>query len=194
MPDSELVAAARKGDDVSFELLVERYLKTVYNFCVRLLGNAADAEDVVQTTFLKTWSNLSSFQQGANFKSWLLAIARNAAIDVMRKKRDIPFSMFTDTMGNNVIENAIDDTELLPEELLVRAEQKNALEELLQKLPMPQREVLLLHYTEYLTFAKIGKILHEPANTVKSRHARGIRLLRTLMTKMHQNNGPIRIE
>ena len=190
--DSELIAATLAGDQHAFEKLVERYLKAVYNFVLRLSGSAIDTDDAVQNTFLNAWSGLSSFKPGGSAKQWLFAIARNAIMDMLRKRRDIPFSVFEDDEGTNPIADAMTDVAPLPEEVLIRAEQHNTVQALLRELPLSQREILLLHSVEYMTFAEIGQVLGQSVNTVKSRHLRGIRLLRKLLVEKHQNDGSAR--
>src|ERR1700674_1494616 len=84
--DEELVAYYLRGDEkAAFSDLVERHLKGVYSFALRFVGSKEEAEDIAQETFFKAWKNLKKYQQQTSkFKTWLLHIARNSAIDFLR--------------------------------------------------------------------------------------------------------------
>ena len=96
----------------------------------------------------------------------------------MRKRKDVAFSSFTNEDGDNVLLETLADEEPLPDALVEKAQDAQALAELLTTLTYPQREILILHYTNGLTFEEIGQVLGEPLNTVKSRHRRAVMALR----------------
>lgn len=181
--DQELVEEYLSGDEGAFELLAKRHLKGVYSFILRFVGDAEATEDLTQETFLKAWKGLKSYNpQKSSPKTWLLRIARNSAIDFMRKRKHIPFSEFEHD-GENILTETIPDTGKLPDEIFAEAEDASAVQQALAALPARGREVLLLYYTNDLTFAEIGTLLGEPANTVKSRHRRALLQMRTLLPK-----------
>src|SRR3989344_8556837 len=181
--DQKLIVDYLNGDDGAIAFLIDRHLKGVFNFIRRLAGNREEAEDITQETFLKMWRNLKKYRLGENFKTWLFTIARNTAINYMRKKRNFAFSDFEDDKGENALTESLTDTEPLPDEIFAKAEEKKLLEYALDKLSLPHRETILLYYTEHLTFIsmKSEKILGEPLNTVKSRHRRALIELRKLL-------------
>ncbi|MEI6553527.1 MAG: sigma-70 family RNA polymerase sigma factor, partial [bacterium] len=76
----------------SFNILVERYAPSVYLFIFKLVGNKEDSEDIVQETFIKAWQKLAKFDTDLSFKTWLFSIAKNSAVDKLRKKKSIAFS------------------------------------------------------------------------------------------------------
>ncbi len=88
MPQTEIatVALARDGDSDAFRTLVERHSRAVFRLAHRMTGNAADAEDVVQDTFLKAYKQLGRFESRANFGTWLHRIAVNCSIDLIRSR------------------------------------------------------------------------------------------------------------
>src|SRR5580698_6338138 len=90
--DAALVAAFMKGDGDSFAALVDRYMPMVYKFTYRYVGNADMANDIVQDVFIKVWKNIHKFDQKKNFKTWLLTIAKNTALDAVKKKKAVLFS------------------------------------------------------------------------------------------------------
>ena len=83
----QLIANYLKGDQESLEILVRQYLKVIYSFVFRYVGNAEDAEDITQEVFVRVWRNLKRFNQEQSFKTWLFAIAKNAALDFLKKKK-----------------------------------------------------------------------------------------------------------
>src|SRR5262249_47995045 len=137
-------------------------------------------------TFVKAWRSIKSYRQSASkFKTWLLRIARNTSIDFLRKKKHIPFSAFNDDT-QNLIAETIPDPAPLAEELFSKDEDSRALVHALGELSPPHREILLLYYTNDLTFEEMGELLGQPANTVKSRHRRAVLALRALLTQSTQ--------
>ena len=184
--DEYLINAYREGDEGVFTELVERHLKSTYSFAVRLTGNENDAEDIVQESFLKAWKHLKKFDpQKARFKTWLMQIVRNTAIDSLRKKRIVPLSTF-DIEGENVLSDTLPDDAPLPDEIAAYAGDVAALESALQQLSPPYREILLLYNGNDFSFDEAASILKIPTNTAKSRHRRAIQTLRDIV-RMHPN-------
>lgn len=184
--DAELIVGSVQGNEKNFEILVKRYLKGVYNFVYRMIGDTSDAEDIAQETFIKVWKNIKKYNPEKSFKTWLFSIARNTVIDYLRKRKNLPFSNFEDTEGNNFLTENLTDPEPLPDELLARAENKEFLDNALKQLSIIYKEVLILHYQEHLTFEEIGQVLKKPSNTVKSQHRRGLIELRKILQITHQ--------
>ena len=92
------------GDESAFAELTKRHLSGVYSFVVRYVGNAEEAEDITQDTFLKAWKSLKKYDPSSSkFKTWLFRIARNTSIDFLRKKKHVPFSQFETEGGVNVL-------------------------------------------------------------------------------------------
>jgi RNA polymerase sigma-70 factor (ECF subfamily) len=180
--DEDLISAYLGGEEPAFAELTGRHLGGVYSFIARFVGNAEEADDITQETFLKAWKSLKKYDsRTSKFKTWLLRIARNSAIDFLRKKKHIPFSQFETEEGVNILTETVPDTEELPDALLIKLEDAEELHKTLEKLPPKAREILLLYYTNDLTFEDIGEMLGEPTNTVKSRHRRAIQLLRKIV-------------
>ena len=176
--DKELIERHLIGDGNAFAILVDRYLPQIYNFTYRLTGNKEEAEDISQETFIKTWKHLESFQTEENFKTWIYKIARNTAIDHLRKKKSIQFTDMENSEGENPLIERTADILPLPDELYRRAEEKELLEKLLDELPVIYKEVLVLYYNEELNFREIAEIQGKPIDTVKSQHRRATMLLR----------------
>lgn len=173
MDDNQLISKVLDGDEEMFAEIVNIYLKAIYNFVYRLAGDRDAAEDLTQETFVKAWKNLKRFDQGRSFKTWLFTIAKNTTFDWLKKKKEIPFSTFTDEEGESWLENVADEN-ILPDEILERKNIAEELDIILQKLPPHYRAILLLHHKEDFSLHEIAEILGEPYNTIKSRHQRGI--------------------
>jgi len=181
-PDQNLVREYLKGDKDSLEILIKKYLSPIFNFVLRLVENKQDAEDITQEVFVKVWKNIKKFNQRKNFKTWLFTIAKNTTFDFLRKKKVTYFSDLEDKEGKNWVVDSLADPSPLPPEILERKELARDLERALKKLPPKMRAVLLLYYNEHLTLRAIAEILDEPLNTVKSRHRRGLVLLKKLLS------------
>ena len=174
----ERVSAKEK---VAFDILLEMYMPVVFRFCYGLLKDATMAEDITQEVFVKLWKNLKKYKSEKNFKAWLFAIARNTAIDRLRKRKNINFSEFEDQDGENSLLDSIADTAPWPDELVAKAENLRVVEELINKLPAIYREVIILRYKDQFTFEEIGKIIKRPENTVKSQHKRALAIFKKLL-------------
>lgn len=178
--DKKLIADYLQGDSEAFALLIQRNLKLVYRFVFRMVVDPQDAEEITQDTFVKFWRNAKKFNPEQNFRTWLLSIAHNTAIDLLRKRKSFVFSDF-DTEEGMSMEESIPDPEPLPVEILIQAEEKKLLDDALAKLSLVHRGVLILHYQEQLTFNEIGLILNKSLNTVKSHHRRALAAMRKIL-------------
>ncbi len=181
--DAQLIAAFMKGDGDSFAALVDRYMPMVYKFIYRYAGNADAANDIVQDVFIKVWKNIKKFDQKKNFKTWLLTIAKNTALDAIKKKKGILFSRIEDgeTDLDAFLAPYIESPDL-PDELLQKKQTKAELARVLQELNPSYRSVLLLRYAEHLKFREIAATLQEPVDTIKSKHRRALIQLRAMLS------------
>lgn len=205
LDDKQLVKNYLAGDDSAFSELVKKYLKPVYNFLYQLTnGDTTVLDDLTQVTFLKVWKNIKKFDPSrsrfatlrgkseknlapygiegsrSGFKIWLFTIAKNTAYDYFKKKKTIPFSNFIDAEGNNKLEN-ISDGEILPSELLAKADDAKVLEDALAKISDQYRLILIMHYKDDLALQEIAEILNLPYNTIKSQHQRGLLVLKKFL-------------
>lgn len=205
--DQQLITDYFKGDEESFEILVKRYLRSIYSFVYRYAGNPHDAEDITQTVFVKVWRNLKKFNprksrfatlrdrqrkspapyrtnevsSDTGFKTWIFRIARNTSIDWLKKKRHIAFSAFETEEGGNALAETLVDPSPLPDELAERENISEMLSGAMEKLSFNYCLVLILHYQHSYTFREIAEILKESIDTVKTRHRRAIAALRKLL-------------
>jgi RNA polymerase sigma-70 factor (ECF subfamily) len=177
--DRQLIESFLAGDDASFEILIKRYLKMVYNFLYRLTGGDAPlADDLTQVTFLKAWKNIKRFDVEKSFKTWIFTIAKNSARDFWKKKKTLPFSLFENSEGYNKLEEMAED-KALPNEVLEQIESTQELELVLKKLSKKHETILLLRYKDDLSLGEIASTLNLPYNTVKSQHQRALSALKS---------------
>lgn len=179
--DQELVQEVKDGTDAALQELVRRHLPSIYTFCLRYMGNAEEAQDAAQETFLKAWRNLRRYTPSRSFRTWLFAIAKNAATDIMRKRRSVAFSKFDTKEDSNVLTDTLADPEPLPEELFARASLAQEVRDALTHLKPRDRAILSMRYEEDLSFEDIAKIMKMFPNTVRSLHRRALITLRSLL-------------
>src|SRR3990167_6112895 len=181
--DEILIRKYLAGDKQSLELLIKQYLKPIYSFVSRYVGNGQEAEDITQEVFVRVWRNLKKFDQSKSFKTWVFSIAKNASLDFLKKKKAIPFSEFDTEEGGNRITDTLADPSTLPLELLEKAGMARMLNEAMEKLSPQSRMVLFLRYNDHFNFREIAESLNEPLNTVTSRHRRALIMLKNLLSE-----------
>ena len=170
-----------EGSEKFFVEIVNRYLRPVYNFVRRYGGDEKDAEEISQESFVKLWKNIRKYRKGEKFKTWFFTIARNTAIDLLRKKRHVVFSAFDSENGSNILEDTLESQEVMADKIFELSENKDLLEKLLDDLPPNYKEVLFLYYNEEMNLEEISEVLKKPLNTVKSQHRRALIKLREHM-------------
>jgi len=180
--DAELISAYLSGDEKSLEILIEKYLKAVYRFVYPIVKNSSDAEDLTQEIFVRVWKKITKFDRDKKFSSWLFAIAKNAAIDFIRRnKKTRNFSGLA--VGESFsIEETLADTQPTPAETVQMIELHKTLAPAIKKLPAIDQQIIELRDEQALTFREISKTLQTPLNTVKSRYRRALTFLRKIIT------------
>jgi RNA polymerase sigma-70 factor (ECF subfamily) len=181
--DEQLITLYIDGDDTAFDSLVRRHTNAVYGFVIRLVRRQADAEDVVQNTFIKAWKHIDSFNVNMNFRTWLFTIARNTAFDLARKRKVFAFSEFDTDTGDNVLVNSLATDEDTAIEHMMLEEDAEVVRAALATLSPAHQEILHLRYGEDLTFEEISQVVKKPMNTVKSQARRGLIELKRILTK-----------
>jgi RNA polymerase sigma-70 factor (ECF subfamily) len=163
--------ALRAGDRAEFARLVDIYSTPIYRLALKMLGNTQDAEDVLQTTFLKALQHLEEFEGRSSLSTWLYRIAANEALMLLRRKRPA-FSMDEEPVNDEGEESApaeFTDWCCLPESELLSAESKKHLDRAIQNLPEKLRVVFLLRDIEGLSIKETGEALNLTETAVKTR-------------------------
>ena len=180
--DNQLINEVLRGQESSFATLVDRHLSGIYKFAYRYVRDPQDADDVAQETFVRAWKNFKKFDQSKNLKTWLFTIAKNASLDMLKKKKPVAFSKITE--AEHELESFLAPyvaSGELPEVAIDQKFLKGDIDAALAKLPPAYRAVLALRYNEYLKFREIAEVLREPIDTVKSKHRRGLALLKNIL-------------
>jgi RNA polymerase sigma-70 factor, ECF subfamily len=168
LPDTDLVSAIRSGDQSGMAALFDRYSSVLYSVALRVLGDTGAAEDVLQDVFMQLWRNPGSFDSSrGSLGAWLAVIARNRAIDALRRRR--PESNLEDIVVSVAPDFAGDAD---------RARIAEKVRGLLGGMPLPQRAALEMAYFEGMTHTEIAAKTGEPLGTIKTRIRAGLTSLR----------------
>ncbi|MBU6231158.1 MAG: RNA polymerase sigma factor [Patescibacteria group bacterium] len=179
--DEELAELSRQKDEVAFRELMQRYMKQIFNFARQYARTAEDAEDIAQDSFFKVWKYIGRYGKGRQFRPWLYTIARNTALDHLKKKRAASFSELDDVENDLLFVDTLEDTEPLAHEAFDNARMSERVIAALDFLHPDHRAILILHYREEMTFDEIASVVGRPMNTVKSWHRRALLRLREIL-------------
>jgi RNA polymerase sigma-70 factor (ECF subfamily) len=170
--DLELVARARKGETGAFESLFRRHHRAVYRTLLGITGRPEDAEDAVQTAFLKAFQHLDQFQGASRFCTWLTRIAINEGLGRLRQHGRLESLEVEDEDGEFMPRNvrAWDDD---PEALRSRAQARELVEREILKLPAKYRVAVMLRDIQQLSAEEAAQILGLGVPTLKTHLLRG---------------------
>lgn len=177
--EKELVRRAKVGEQEAFSALVSAYEGKIYNLALRYLGNREDAMDASQETFLRMFRFLSGFQEDSSFSTWLYRICVNVCKDQLARRarrNEQPLEYGDGEEDSSPME--IPDERYDPVRLAEGREQRRILTEAIDRLPLPQREMILLRDIRGLSYEEIGQVLSLESGTVKSRLFRARESLR----------------
>ena len=174
-----LVHRAKKGDELAFKELMNRYNKAVYFLILRMVKNEADAEDLAMEVFAKVFFNLDMYTETHSFSTWLFKIASNHAIDFLRRKknkqRPLNLDQPLNAETNWFFELASEEPN--PEREFIIKQHQEELNKLIDILPEDIRIVLKLRVFDELSYKEIAAKLDLAIGTVKARLFRGRNLL-----------------
>ncbi|MBW8010034.1 MAG: sigma-70 family RNA polymerase sigma factor [Chloroflexi bacterium] len=171
--EAEWIVKAQQGDKEAFSRLVSIYQVPIYNLCFRMLGEAKDAEDAAQETFIRAYKAVKKFDIERKFSSWLFSIASNYCIDQHRRKRLTTFSYDSLPVPD------IQDSSLNIESAVTRNEGQEQVQELLESLNPKDRAAVILRYWHENSYEEIAATLSLTTSAVKSRLHRARRELAT---------------
>jgi RNA polymerase sigma-70 factor (ECF subfamily) len=189
--DAEAVARVRAGDADAFRLLMERHAGPVHRLATRMTGNAQDAEDVVQETFLRAYRNLARFEARSQFGSWLYRIAVNCAYDALRGR----------ARREGRIEPAGDEAPAFetvaaddpgPDRLLAGAEVRRRVQAAMARMSALERSAFTLRHLEGRPTAEIAGLLGLPGEAAKQSVFRAVRKLREALADQARPTARVR--
>lgn len=190
--DASLVALLLQDVDSHFRQLVETYQHQLYRLMLRQIGNAQDAEDIVQETFLRAYYALRDYAaQGIHLqhlRPWLYKIAFNLYYNRLRITQPHMFPL--DRQEENTLpEWERPDLDPGPEEMAELHESFCEVASIIAALPERYRTVLNLYYYEQFNYQEIADLLHQPAGTVKSKISRGLERVRAALAQQRLARG-----
>lgn len=178
LDDAQLVAAAQGGDRFALDRLLRRHYDRIHAVTTRIAGRTRDADDACQEALIKIVRSLPAFDGRSSFGTWAYRIATNAAIDEVRRRRRRPDLHLVDGDDDRAPIEAIDP---VAERRVEGVADRLAIDEALEQLPDEFREAVILRDVGDLDYAEIAEVLGIAIGTVKSRIARGRRLLVDLL-------------
>jgi len=174
--DKLLVARTLAGDDDAFAELLTRYRKPVLNFIYRLVGDAAEAEDVAQDVFVRAYRHLADYDPRRQFSTWLFALARNAAIDRLRYRQRHPTEPLSDIVAASLARGPSTEAESRDLGRQIAAA--------IAQLPEDQRTAIVLAEYHGLSHAEIAEVMDCSEKSVESRLYRAKQTLREKLSHL----------
>ncbi len=186
---AQLVARAKQGDHQAFDALVEACTPQVYNLALRITGSRDEAEDCVQESFLRAFSNLRGFRGEAAFPTWLYRVALNVANDAARRRSRQPIaaSDLADPRSDDPppdldrVAAGEPNPDASPEQSLLQHQRRRVILRAIRSLPDKHRTVIILYDLQHLPYEEIARITNTRVGTVKSRLNRARLALRDLL-------------
>ena len=178
--DRATVAQACDGDHGAFRSLVERHSRYVFNVAYRLTGSASDAEDVVQTTFLRAYQQLSRFEARADFRTWLHRIAVNCSIDLIRSRRHREIGHEIEDLEYHSAAGE-DRSDPGPERLLLSSQIRERVSAGMAQLSASERRAFTLRHVEGLPIRDVALAMGLKTEAAKNSIFRAVRKMRAAL-------------
>jgi RNA polymerase sigma-70 factor, ECF subfamily len=159
--DEDLIESIAEGDRRAMDILFSRHKGAVLRFATRIVRDLSIAEDVVNEVFFDVWRKADRFEARSQVLTWLLAIARNKAIEALRRRT-------TETLDEDFVE-AIEDTADDPEAAMRKKQDSEIVRECLSQLSADHRDIIDLIYFHERTIGEAAEMIRVPQNTVKTR-------------------------
>ena len=184
---AKLVGRARQGDPRAFDVIVDRFGPRLHGYLYRLTGSREDADDLLQDLFTRVVRMIGRYEHDGRFDGWLFRIATNLVRDQIRRYRRAPqvvplVAPDPDARGTDLSWEAAGDlSSPAPDSPMILAEDVDALQRALAKLPAAEREVVMLRHFSELSFNEIARAMGTPLGRALARAHRGLAKLRELL-------------
>ncbi|MFV8393787.1 RNA polymerase sigma factor [Flavobacterium sp. LB2P6] len=175
MEINKQIEKAKQGDQVAFTFLLDYYWNEVYGFMLKRTENETNAEDITIETFSKAFDKIANYNSEFQFNTWLIAIAKNVHIDLLRKKKSSLFVEITDEQDQQAYNIA--DTTPSAEDELITEQNLSRLLQFIKELKPHYQEVIQLRYFQEMSYQEIANKIDEPLSNVKIKLLRAKKLL-----------------
>jgi len=175
------IEKAKKGDQIAFTFLLDYFWNEVYSFMLKRTENETVAEDITIETFSKAFDKIGSYNPEFQFNTWLIAIAKNVHIDLLRKKRTNLFIEITDNEDQQAY-NIADPTPSA-EDALIKEQNLSRLLQCIKELKPHYQEVIQLRYFQEMSYQEIANKINEPLSSVKVKLLRAKKLLAEIIER-----------
>lgn len=182
----QLIEDAKKGSQTAFTALLDIYWSEVYYFILKRTENESDTEDITIETFAKAFDKIDSYNNKFSFNTWLITIAKNVHIDLIRRRKS---SEFINNLGENeeFLFNNIPDDEDSLEDQLIFEQNLATLKHCIKQLKPHYQQIIQLRYFQERSYNEIAEIINEPLNNVKIKILRAKKLLTELIQNKKSN-------
>lgn len=174
--DKALIEAALRGEPESFEMLIRTHSRTLFAVAYAVLQDTAEAEDVVQETFLRAWNKRRWMRDPEKFPAWLTTVARNRACDILRRRRGVPL--------DDELREFPDTQTARPGEATAAGEMQAEVRTALARLPEQHRTALTLRYMEGMDYSTIEQTMGLTNGALRGILGRALATLRRTMKPM----------
>jgi RNA polymerase sigma factor (sigma-70 family) len=169
------IEKAKQGDQAAFTFLLNYYWNEVYGFMLKRTENETNAEDITIETFSKAFDKIATYNPEFQFNTWLISIAKNVHIDLLRKKKSSLFIEITDQEDRKAYNIA--DTTPSKEDELITEQNLSQLLRYIKELKPHYQEVIQLRYFQEMSYQEIATKINEPLSNVKIKLLRAKKLL-----------------
>jgi RNA polymerase sigma-70 factor (ECF subfamily) len=179
----EIARGLRRHDPDLLDELIGRYQFRLPRYLWTLTGNRETAEDLFQETWIRVLEKGQLYDPRWRFEAWLFSIARNLAIDLLRRRQPESLEALLHPGEERAEHEWADGGSATPFEAVAAGEQSERIKGILRRLPPDAREVLVLRFQEDMNLDEIAEVVRAPLSTVKSRLYRGLEAFRNLLEK-----------
>lgn len=177
--DLILIKKTIMGEKEAFGQLIDKYKNSIFRLAFHMMGNYSDAEDISQEVFLQAYRKLKEFKVGSNFHTWLYTIDLNMCKNKLKRRSILKFISIDKSIliGDDEFIREIPDKSIPVEEALIKKEEKEKINKVINTLPLKYRSVFILRYTENMSYEEITKVTKLPLGTVETRLFRARKIL-----------------
>lgn len=177
------IEKAKKGNQTAFTFLLNYYWNEVYSYMLKRTENETTAEDITIETFSKAFDKIATYNAEFQFNTWLISIAKNVHIDLIRKKKSSLFIEITDEEDQTAYNIA--DTTPSAEDVLITEQNLSRLLLFIKELKPHYQEVIQLRYFQEMSYQEIANKIDEPLSNVKIKLLRAKKLLAEIIENKH---------